>query len=352
MNKLKQAYIAIDLHSNHSMIGYMNEEGKYLGQQQVQTSSKNLINQIVAISAESKQLTIEQSNMTFAMAEKLRPYVQRLIVCDARYNQLIAGSGNKDDDLDTLRLCKLLRLDALKPVWTPKKMGKRRLYYQQVKEYYRLGKELTRNKNQLQAVLRHWGLSNKLTAEQYRNPSALVGSIEDKGLAEELMAKMELVSFLDVQKQAQLKRIKATGNDFWEVSEFQKMTGIGPVGAHTFSGYLQTPHRFRRRNQLIRFCQLGICKRSSGGKQIGREHLDKAGHSGLKQVSYIAWETAQKSDNEVSRFYQASLKRSRNATNARLNTQRKILVTLWSLWKHNRTYQPEKFYSGEGNSAQ
>src|SRR5699024_9226974 len=121
-------------------------------------------------------------------------------------------------------------------------------------------------------------------------------------------------------------------------TEFQKMTGIGPVGAHTFSAYIQTPYRFFDRKKLIRFCQLGVCNRSSDGKQIGYQYLDKAGHSALKQVSYIAWETAQGSDNEVSGFYQASLERTGNATNARLNTQRKILITLWSLWKHKRTY--------------
>ncbi len=352
MNTLKQAYMAIDLHNNNSVIGCINQEGEVQGLQQVKTQPQTLITQITGVSAERKYLTIEQTNATFAMAEKLSPYVDKLIICEPRHNKLISQNSNKNDSLDALNLCRLLRLGELKPVWRPKQMGKRRLFYQQVKEYYRLTKALTRNKNQLQASLRHWGLNITLSPGHYRDPSGVVDSISNRGLAEQLAAKMQWVGFLEGRKDDQLKRIKDTGSDFWEVAEFQKMRGIGPVGAHTFSAYIQTPQRFSSRKQLIRFCQLAVCKRSSDGKQVGREHLDKAGHSCLKQVSYIAWEVAQKSDNEVSRFYQASLKRSANATNARLNTQRKILTILWSLWKHKRTYRPGKFYAGDGNSVQ
>jgi len=352
MNTLKQAYIAIDLHSKNSVIGYTNNQGELMSLQQVKTNARNLRNQIAGIAAERKYLTIEQTNMSFAMAEKLRSYVDKLIVCEPRHNRLISQNANKNDRLDTIQLCKLLRLGELKPVWTPKKMGKRRLYHQQVKEYYRISKALTRNKNQLQSSLRHWGISVDLSPGDYQRPAGIAGQIANPGLAEELVAKMEGIAFLITRKAEQLKRIQATGSRYPEVGEFQKMTGIGPVGAHTFSAYIQTPHRFAGRSQLIRFCQLGVCKRSSDGKQVGREHLDRAGHSCLKQLSYIAWEVAQKSENEVSRFYQASLQRSKNATNARLNTQRKILTTLWSIWKHKRTYAPEKFYSGDGNSAQ
>ena len=53
-------------------------------------------------------------------------------------------------------------------------------------------------------------------------------------------------------------------------------------------------------------------------------------------MSYQAWNTVvniSKEPNEVRTFYERSCERSRNPTNARLNTQRKILATLWDLWK-------------------
>lgn len=343
MNKYKKIYIAIDLHSKHSMIGHMNQKGQYLGQRQVPATAVNLINQVAAIPGDCKHLTIEQGNMAFWAAEQLHEHVDELIICDPRHNALISRSANKNDRLDTFRLCKLLRLGELKVVWRPKQLGIRRLFYHQIKEYQRLIKTLTIHKRQLQASLRHWGINLSLVKRDYHHPEEL--------LAAELAGKFGFIQAIARQKQQQWDRITRTGSRFWEIAEFRKMSGIGPVGAHTFSGYIQTPHRFRRRGQLIRFCQLAVRSRSSDGRRMCRERLDKAGHGCLKNVAHIAWKAAQKSDNEVRRFYRASLAGVGDPVKARLNTQRKILVTLWSLWKYKRRYRPEKFFSGDGDSA-
>ena len=65
MNTYDQVYIAIDLHSNKSVVGSMNKEGEYISKQQVQTTATNLVNQVAAIPADRKHLTIEQGNMSF-----------------------------------------------------------------------------------------------------------------------------------------------------------------------------------------------------------------------------------------------------------------------------------------------
>jgi len=49
MKDLQTVYIGIDLHSNTSTIGYMNQQGKYCGYRKVQATPVNLINQVVAI---------------------------------------------------------------------------------------------------------------------------------------------------------------------------------------------------------------------------------------------------------------------------------------------------------------
>ena len=48
MKDTQTVYIGIDLHSNTSTIGYMNEQGEYCGHRQVETTPVNLINQIAA----------------------------------------------------------------------------------------------------------------------------------------------------------------------------------------------------------------------------------------------------------------------------------------------------------------
>ena len=242
-------------------------------------------------------------------------------------------------------------MGELNQVWRPKQLGIRRLFYGQLKEYQRLIKTLTIHKRQLQANLRHWGVNIKVVAADYSNPGRILDRIPQPLLGEEVAAKFRFIQTVARQKDQQFKRLRRTGQEFWEIAEFQKMSGVGPVGAHTFSGYIQTPHRFRRRGQLISFCQLAVRKFTSDGKKVRNERLSKAGHGCLKNIAHIAWKTSVGKNNEVNEFYQASLARCGDPVNARLNTQRKILIILWSIWKHKRTYLPEKFCSGSGDSA-
>lgn len=343
MNKYKKVYIAMDLHSKRSVVGYMNKEGKYIAQQQFQTTAVNLINQVTAIPAECKHLTIEQGNMTFWAAELLQDYVDELIVCDPRHNKLITKAENKDDDTDTLSLCTLLRLNALKPIWRPRQLGIRRLFYHQVKEYQRLVKTLSIHKRQLIDALRHWGVNTKPVAKDYKTPDSLLSGIGDSLLREEIAKKISFIQQIQDQKDRQQARFEQTGTEFWEIREFAKISGVGPVGSHTFSGYVQTPHRFRRSGQLIKFCRLAVRQFTSDGKKVRSERLSKAGHGCLKNLAHIAWKSSLSSDNEVSRYYQDCLETSGNSVHARLSTQRKILVTMWALWKNNEPYDPTKF---------
>jgi hypothetical protein len=52
---------------------------------------------------------------------------------------------------------------------------------------------------------------------------------------------------------------------------------------------------------------------------------------------------ALRGDNEVSRFFRTSLKRTHSRKNARFNTQRKILTVMYSIWKKGDAYRPELF---------
>lgn len=75
--------------------------------------------------------------------------------------------------------------------------------------------------------------------------------------------------------------------------------------------------------------------------------MDRQGNPELKALSYWAWRGAlqTKNHNEVKRFYRASLRRTQDKTHARLNTQRKIIATMWALWKRGEPYRPERFLS-------
>jgi len=74
-----------------------------------------------------------------------------------------------------------------------------------------------------------------------------------------------------------------------------------------FSALVENPHRFARRSQVYKFCQLGVTSHSSAG-QPARKRLDKRGYGELKAISYRAWLCAANvtDDNEVKQLWKAS----------------------------------------------
>ena len=109
------------------------------------------------------------------------------------------------------------------------------------------------------------------------------------------------------------------GKRYPEISQFERVPGIGVIGAHVFSAYIQTPHRFATKRKLWSYCRLGILERSSGGKSWAHKRLNRSGLGALKAVSYRCWPNSQctAEPNEVSLFIEASLRRTGNATRAR-----------------------------------
>jgi len=134
-----------------------------------------------------------------------------------------------------------------------------------------------------------------------------------------------------------------------EIKEFKKIPGIGDVGALIFDSYIQTPHRFPYKSPLFRYCQLGVTDRTSDNKPLGFKRLDRAGNSELKAMSYRAYLAAMriKRKNEVRTFYENSYRVTRNATHARLNTQRKIISVMHGIWRKGEEYNPKLFLGSD-----
>ena len=149
----------------------------------------------------------------------------------------------------------------------------------------------------------------------------------------------------------QLAEVVRLGRAYPEIARFQQVPGIGEVGSHVFSAMIEDPHRFRTSRQLLRFCALGITSRSSDGKPLGYERIDRTGRRELKTVAYHAWRTGVRAGqpcDAVRRFYLESKRRTGTARHARLNTERKILTTLWSMWRHDADFDPERFLHNPG----
>jgi transposase len=148
---------------------------------------------------------------------------------------------------------------------------------------------------------------------------------------------------LQAQHQARRLLLQA-GRPFPEIQHLRTVPGVGVIGAHLFVAFVQDPSRFNKFSRLTRFCRLAIRDQTSDNNPLGFEQLDRQGHALLKAITYRAiLQAAKRKQGTIWDFYQTSLRQVGSTTHARLNTQRKILKTLWTLWRHQSDFDPKQF---------
>lgn len=338
------AWLGLDAHSKNCVLGQLDDHGTEINWWRLPTQPQKLIAQVHAIPAADKRLMLEESNLARWLAQLLKPHVQQLVVCDARRNHLISHDPHKHDRRDAFALARLLRLNEFKPVWQPVE-DQRVLFKRCAQAYENAVQRQTRLKLQLKALFQHWGLfPTGSTVFSQPGRALWLKQLPHDTLRAQALILYELLDQA-LASQRQCRRLLAQcGRSFPEVQRLRSVPGVGLVGAHLFVAYIQDPTRFKQFSQLTRYCRLGIRDRSSDDKPLGYQQLDRQGVGTLKAISYRAYlQAAKRKQGPVWDFYQLSLRRTGATTHARLNTQRKILLTLWTLWLTGREFDPDKF---------
>jgi len=340
----KIAYLSMDVHARNCVLGDMDANGKFRGNRSFITCENNIINALKAVKAKKKYLVIEAGPLANWVAQTASDYLTRVFISDPRENALIYKSCQKYDKVDTKKLCRLLRLNEFKEVYRPQS-DQRAIFKAAAQHYLDLRDQLTALKNKIKAKYRQWGVIDVFTDSVYSvsGRDKFLKQLDHRPICLQLKRLYELMDHIAAIKQDAQKAMISLGRSYPEIKEFKKIPGMGPIGAHVFDAYIQTPHRFAKRNRLWRYCRLAVTDRSSDGKPLGYKRLDKSGVGELKALSHRAFMSAMKSDNEVKRFYLQSLQRTHNHKHARLNTQRKILSVMRSIWKKGKPYRAELF---------
>jgi transposase len=344
VNETGRVYLSFDVHAATCVLGAMREDGTWLGEARLPTEAAALQKAVAGIKSPDIWLTFEEGGMSLWLCDLLRPLVQRLLVCDPRENASIARSAKKRDEWDVRELCRLFRLGELKEVWHSTDPARNALLLA-AETYLQLRKEATRLKSVLKAWYRRGGVMVRgSTAYSGKGRKNWLELLPSGPLREGARLQYTVLDALEQQRDKAWQQVAARGRDFPEIARFMASPGIGPVGAHLFSALIGDPWRFTTRQQLWRYCKLGITDRTSDGKPLGYERLERHGQGELKAVSYHAWKGAiVAKDNEIKRWYEASLARTGSARHARLNTQRKIIELMWTLWRSGQDYDPQRF---------
>lgn len=336
-------YAGIDAGSTVCELVAIDEAGEQVAAIQFSTSEKNFLSAIQEARRAhpgSWSLAVEEGELAQWIADVLRDQVDRLVVCDPKRNVWIARDPAKRDRVDAMKLAQLLKGGFLAEVYHPADSA-RVEFKRAVQHYHDLTRCQAGLKRQIKSRLRASGaIARGLGVFGASGREAYVAQLSSP-TSQHLVRHLYELMDQAVKTQEKARRLMvALGRAFPEVGRFQEVPGIGPVWACTFSAYIQTPHRFRSKRHLWRYCRLAITNRQSNGELLGRQRLDRNGVGVLKALSYQAFCCAQQSDNEFHRHFEESLTRTSNRTHARLSTQRKILTVLWTMWRRNEPYRP------------
>lgn len=347
MNSIDIAYIGLDLHASRSVFGVKDNLGRSVQKQDLPTDPKRMRGWLSQLPAKQKYLAVEERPLTQWMSWQLADVVDEVFVCDPKENFLISRSSTKTDQVDAFKLARLLRLGELRRVWHPQQQDQRALFAGAGSHYIKMRQHQVRLKQQIKSVYRRWGILRVEGETIYHSEGRreYLEQVTQPAICKQLISYYAMMDQAMQAQQAACQQLYQMGKAYPEIREFQKVPGIGKVGAHLFDAIVQTPHRFARISKLWRWGQLAITDRSSNGKSLGYERLDHNGRSEIKQISYRAWKAGALQSlkaNEVKQYYERSLQRT-TPTKARLNTQRKIIHVLWTIWRKQKQYKPELF---------
>jgi transposase len=215
-----------------------------------------------------------------------------------------------------------------------------------VQHYERLTREVVQIKQQIKAYLRVQGVivkNRELYSKEGRVP--VLNRVASEITQKMVRQHFAVLDSLQKQQNEALKLIKRESKNYPEIALLSEMPGVKTILAARFSAYIQTPHRFRNRKKLVRYSRLSVVDRTSDGKPLGYQRLDRQGNGSLKDLSRKAFNASckrTKKENAFRRFYEKSLQATHNEDNARLSTQRKILNVMAAIWRKKEHYDDNR----------
>jgi transposase len=327
-----QHFIAFDVHCAFCEMVVMTKSGKITDRGRINTTIPELVEALEAV-RRPKKLTFEEGPLADWLTRNLSGHVDEIVVCEPRRNQLIAKDSDKDDPL--------FRGGYLKAVHQSQTL-ERSLLKQHVSFYHDRVRERVRQGNQAVALLRRHGVfvsSSRLIDEADRK-SLLMQLPKSPLLRNDVQRLFNMYEFLCAQEEEILHELVKQARKYDLVRRFAKLPGIGWIRAATFFVYIDTPNRFRSKSALWRYCAIGLERRHSGNGPT-RVKLVKRGHPRLKNVLIGAAKSAIASDNNPFADKYASWREEGLAPQtARRNVARHLALTMWSLWKSGREYDP------------
>ena len=276
----------------------------------------------------SKILTLEESTGAQWLYTEIRPYVDKILICDPYRNHLLS-EGAKTDKIDACKLVQLLRGNLLKEVFHT---GDETIHIRKVVSAYTdLIRAGVRLKNQRSALFRAAGKNHKQDTSLEIGSEQFVLDGVDRSIDsyEQEKARYE-TEFERLSKKHKMIRL------------VESLPGIGTINAVKTVAYVVDPKRFKTKGRFLSYCGLVKLNRISGGRSYGTKNPRFC--RPMKEVFKTAVSTAVQEDrNNPMRDYYLYLIQEKNYAehNARSAVARRIAVLAFWILKSGKNFDPQ-----------
>jgi len=267
-----------------------------------------------------KILTIEETTTSQWLYVELQGYADKVLICDPYRNRLLSD-GSKNDKIDAIKLCLLLRNGLLKEVYHS--LENRYRLRQQVSDYEDLVKSGVRLKNQLSAIFRANG-DEEIKDLVTKRIIARIG--QNINLYEQQKEEYESIFNQEYQKDKDINRLRS-------------VNGIGFIRAVIIVSTVVDARRFENDGQYLSYCGLIKHEKLSGGRSYGRRSPRYCRR--LKSVYKSAAQTVINSkDNSLKQYYKYLIDKGVSEDRSRNALARKIARITYGILKTKTNYKP------------
>jgi transposase len=284
-----------------------------------------IVKEYVSHFSGSKILCIEETTGTHWLYVELKDYFDKIFVCDPYRNRLLS-EGAKNDKIDAIKLCQLLRAGMLKEVYhSIDKDYHLRKIVSAYEDWVKFG---VRFKNQKSALYRAIGLRYKYD------------SIDESN---------RLLNFIETQQESAIELYEEKKKDYeclfrklskqnLLISYLKAISGINNIWAVSIYSKVIDASRFKNKYKYWSYCGLVKHEKESGGKIYGRRKPRYCRK--LKHIYKSAALTAIGGKNDIRVYYDHLLTLGLSARDARNEVARYIAKVSYGILKNKNKYIP------------
>jgi transposase len=328
-------FIAMDVHRDFCEVA-ISEEGRIRSHPRIPTDVDHL--QVFAQSlAPDDHVCLEVTGNALAIARILEPYVERVVLANAKAVSAISSAKVKTDKIDARTVVKLFAAGFLPEVWAgdePTRVLRRR-----ISRRAQLVKQRTQTKNEIHAVL-HRNLKGRPPATDLfgrkgrRWLSQLELPVDERQTVD---ACLRQVGFLNAELELVDRDIAVHALDSDDILRLMTIPGISVTTAATFMAIIGDIGRFPTPRHLVGYLGLDPQVRQSGLAPARHGRISKQGSSEARHVLVEAAWTATRAPGPLKAFAER-LRARRGANIATVAVARKLAVLCWHLLVRGEDY--------------